>query len=213
MEVFIMLLAQEQLKSLKRVNVSKDSEKTKERIRQDYKSASKAEKKAILELSGQGATSIYRIYTVGAVTPRIVLSFAQTLNVNPLYYTGEADERGVFEKEQVLRFLKAHGYDNLYKELNKKRKADKKLKNEPNTETVKGEITDKNEVISDAATKSASVTTEIRLVFSNEPKMKKAVDELTAQEASELLHTLFIRAKGGGEAEHIANVVKRCLLK
>ena len=29
----------------------------------------------------------------------------------------------------------------------------------------------------------------------------------------ELLHTLFIRAKGGGKAAHIADVVKRCLLK
>jgi hypothetical protein len=42
--------------------------------------------------------------------------------------------------------------------------------------------------------------------------MQKAVKDLSEQEAIELLHTLFIRAKGGGEAELIADVVKRCLL-
>jgi len=208
-----MVLMQEQLKSLKRVNVSKDSDKTKERIRQDFKSASKAEKNAILELSGQGVNSIYRIYAIGTITARVVLSFAQILNVNPLYYTGEADERGAFEKEQVLGFLKLHGCDNLFNDLNKKRTGSKKIKDEPAKKADAGEITDKDKVISESTAATVPATEEIRLMFSNEAQMKKAVDELTEQEAAELLHTLFIRAKGGGEAKFIADVVKRCLLK
>ena len=54
---------------------------------------------------------------------------------------------------------------------------------------------------------------EVTLLFSDEPQMKKAVEELTEDEAKELLHTLFIRAKGGGDAAFMADVVKRCLLK
>lgn len=217
-----MVLTQEHLKSLKRVNVSKNTDKTKERIQQDYKAASKDEKNAILELSGQGANSIYRIYTTGTITARILLAFAQTLNIQPWYYSGEIDERESLDEGQLLQFLKVHGYDDLLKEMNKKRKYNQKPKDEPVTDDVtdKTEITtedepaststDKSELPDDAETEEAL---EITLLFNDEPKMKKAVEELTEQEAVELLHALFIRAKGGSESEFIADVVKRCLLK
>jgi hypothetical protein len=60
---------------------------------------------------------------------------------------------------------------------------------------------------------SSSAVKEVKLVLSDEPMMNKAVEELSEQEAAELLHTLFIRAKGGGEAAELADVVKRVLLK
>ena len=241
-----MLLTQENLKTLKRVNVSKNTDKTRERVQQDFKSASKLERKAIRELSGQSANSIYRIYTTGTVNARVVLAIAQTLNVQPWYYTGEIDERTPLDEGQLLQFLKVHGYNALLSELNNQSKPPKRQYNrKPKAEAEDGESTE-SKIVEPEETDDADSTLiengektdalnapltavvnppaesendeqetkiEIRLIFSDEPQMKKAIEELTEQEAMELLHTLFIRARGGSEAAHIADVVKRCLLK
>jgi hypothetical protein len=216
-----MALTKNQITSLKKnLNVSKDAEKTIERVQSDFKAAKSGEKKAVAELSGQALNSIYRIYKTGSINARILLAMSQTLNVNPFYYTGEADEKTEFEAEQLNQFLKNHGYDALLKELGKpsaKRPYNRKPKaeNAPVTETPNDELADDGMEKADAETTAISEKSvkEYKLLFSDEPQMKKAVEELTETEAAELLHTLFIRAKGGGEAAEIADVVKRCLLK
>ena len=237
-----MLLTQEKLKTLKKVNVSKNADKTKERVQADFKAASKEERKAILEISGQVINSVYRVYNTGSVNARIVLAMAQALNVQPWYYTGEIDDKTPLDDGQLLQFLKVHGYDALLKEINKSGKPKRKYDRKPKTETVitesaVAELDEHAALDSDANGENeetmqtplltaanlppdverveleTEAAIEMRLLFSDEPQMKKAVEDLTEQEAAELLHTLFIRAKGGGEAAHIAEVVKRCLLK
>jgi hypothetical protein len=48
--------------------------------------------------------------------------------------------------------------------------------------------------------------------FSDEPNMRTAVEELCYDEAALLLKSLYIRAKAGGDARRLAEIVKRCLL-
>lgn len=240
-----MFITKNQIETLKKnFNVSKDAEKTKDRVQSDFKVATKKERDAVIDLSGQSINSIYRIYTTGSINARILLALAQTLNAQPQYYTGEVDERLPISIEQIKEFLKSQGYDALSKEIGKAARS-KHEKNPPSnvasiTETtiavdpVNEEeplsttiSTTKNEALvcqssdaipsdgcnTDKTTADTEAKKEVRLVFSDEPQMEKAVEELTEQEAIELLHTLFIRAKAGGEAATIADVVKRCLLK
>jgi len=230
-----MVITQAHLKQLKRIDVSRDAEKTKERMKQDYDSASKEEQRAIIELSGQNRNSIYRIFKTGSSNARFIIAMAKVLNVQPLYYTGEVDERISLENEHILDFLKAHGYHDLTVDIKKTVKRPYNRKTKEQTEVIETEKPDvietekpadikpgKPEVISvenpaePLATEDkleVKTVKEVTLVFSDEQQMKTAVAELSEQEAMELLHTLFIRAKGGGEAAHIAEVVKRCLLK
>jgi hypothetical protein len=227
-----MLLTKEHFSQLKKVqNVSKDAEKTKERVATDFKAAARAVKVDIVELTGQVESSIYRVYKEGSANARIVLAISQVLKVNPFYYSGEIDEREPLEETQIAQFLKANGYDDLLKEASKpaKRKYERKPKTEPLTTAteIQEESAEMKTAVSASsadndlreADKQPSVkpdTTELKevnLSFANDSVMIKAVEDLTEQEAAELLHTLFIRAKGGGEAALLLDVVKRCLIK
>jgi hypothetical protein len=217
-----MLLTQENLKKLKKVNVSKNAEKTKERVKQDYNAASKEDKKEIVALSGQAMNTFYRVYKTGIVNARIVLAMAQTLDIQPWYYTGEIDEREPLADGQLQQFLKVHGYNALLKELGEIKPSKRKYNRKPKEEASVSAVTsDESDEISETGettdtepeTNATNAEKEIRLLFSNTPQMVKAVEELTEQDAIELLHTLFIRAKGGGEAAFIADIVKKCLLK
>jgi len=215
-----MLLTQEQLKKLKKTNVSKDAEKTKERVEQDFKGASRAEKKAAVALTGQQANTFYRVYNTGIIGARVVLALAQTLNVSPFYYTGEADERGSIDSEVIRQFLEGLGYKALLKELEEappKRKYTRKPKEETETPVQEEAPAEEPQALVETPAECDEAdmeeALEVMLLFSDEPDMKKAVEELSETEAVELLHTLFIRAKGGGEAKFLTDVVKRCLLR
>jgi hypothetical protein len=223
-----MLLTKEQIATLKKnLNVSKNADKTKERVQADFKTATKAERKEIIDLSGQNINSIYRIYNTGSVNARILMALSQVLKVQPWYYTGEIDERAEMDEGQIGQFLKVHGYDDLSKELGRpagKRKYERKVKvadDEAVTPTVTETQLDNGEDTSvqvTAETEQSAIcetagTKEVRVLFADTPQFNKAVKELNEQEAIELLHTLFIRAKGGGEAANLADIVKRCLLK
>ena len=211
-----MLLTQEQLKKLKKSNVSKDAEKTKERVNLDFKGASRDEKKAAIALTGQRATTFYRVYNMGIIGARVVLALSQTLNVSPFYYTGETDERGPADDTVIRQFLEDLGYKALLKELNEappKRKYTRKPKEEAAPVSEAPVQADDPQPLDECDDADMEDTLEVTLLFSDEPDMKKAVEELSETEATELLHTLFIRAKGGGEAKVLADIVKRCLLK
>jgi len=107
------MLNVEKMKRLKRVSVTKDTQKAKDRIKQDFKSADKETKAKIVELSGLAHRSFYSVYKTGVATARPVLAMAQLLDVTPYYYTGAADERGSCTEEELARFLIEHGYEGL----------------------------------------------------------------------------------------------------
>jgi hypothetical protein len=216
-----MQLTKEQIMTLKQSNVSKDSDKTKARVQADFKAATKTEKAAIVDLTGQKITAVYRVSKTGMVSAKIVVAMSQVLNVKPWYYTGEIEEREP-EDGQISQFLKVHGYAKLAKLTTPekpKRTYNKKQKPEPVADPATVAVTDEAITPVDqpddtkVAESGMGDALQVTIQFSDEPKMKQAVAELTEQEAVELLHTLLIRAKGGGEAEAIADIVKRCLLK
>jgi hypothetical protein len=176
-------------------------------------------------------SSFYRVFKTGNAHARIILAVSQITNINPHYYTGETDERETLTVEQVRKFLADKGGEGLLAALDEetpkpKRKYNRKPKAETPYEAAEAKSSDASLVTAEITVDSELVAVEddeddtnienvleITLMFSDEPKMKTAVEELTEQEAMELLHTLFIRAKGGSQAEFLADVVKRCLLK
>ncbi len=126
------------IQHLKRSNISVDGEKTKERVEKMWKSASNEMKTQIQQDADCSRASIYRIYTTGAVSAKMVIPFAQKLNVNPYYLTGEIDENSGYTEETIDRFLRDKGYSKLLDSSNiaekpKKRAYKKKvvLENQP----------------------------------------------------------------------------------
>jgi hypothetical protein len=187
-------ITNEMMSSLKRTNVSKDADKTKDRVKADFLAARNKHKTAIDELSGLKRTSVYRVFREGAISPKIVLAMAQVLNVSPYYYTGEVDEKGECTVEQLHSFVAAKGFRELaYKIAPGRRDTASAVQSKPAVTPASGDPLFPSE-------------------FSNSPELAEAAAGLSVEEAQQLLAALLIRARTGGNAARLADLVKRCLL-
>lgn len=217
-----------QLKTLKQVNVSKDAEKTKERVKRDFSAASNRVKADIVEMSGQKRSAYYRAFKTGALNARLLLSLSFALNVSPFYYTGEEDSKEPCGVKEVKNFLLAHEYFTLAEELElskpepAKRGRKKPAKKDATIDVMPTDAEDAAEpaccgCMDDAPElelddEDDMIVYEFAFPFPDDEKFKKAMDALTEDDAVLLLKSLFRRAEAGGDAEEYAELVKRCLL-
>jgi hypothetical protein len=226
------MLSTEQLKSLKQVNVSKDADKTKQRLKEDFSAALATEKRTIVELSGQKRTSFYRAYEKGAANARIILAMAIGLKVSPYYYIGEQDERNALQDSEIIKFLEDYGYTDLAAELKvpappaQKRKYTRKPKDaqvpdpapeeaahEPEAQAA--EIKPEAPSIDAQKEKAAEVaadTLEIKITLPENKLVHDTVESLSEEQTFALLKALLIRAQAGGAPADMAKIIKRCLL-
>ena len=101
------------IQKLKQTNISVDSEKTLQRAKELWSGTTKDDKDAIEKMAGVSRPTIYRIFSIGSISAKIVISMAQVLNVDPFYVTGETDQAGQCSDEIILAFLTRHGYSKL----------------------------------------------------------------------------------------------------
>jgi hypothetical protein len=224
------MLSAEQVKGLKQVNVSKDAEKTKERIKTDFKAASAEKKKAIIELSGLQRSTFYKVYERGTASARVILAIAEVLQVSPYYYTGELDERAPIKDADILSFLESLGYAALTEELKTvdskeaatkpKRAYNRKPKAEPApaADEPKAKAAPPPEEIAESEEQPAPEeetaidTIDVKITLPENPLIHETVEALTEEDTAMLLKALFIKGKAGGAPAEMLKIIKRCLL-
>jgi len=177
---------------LKQNNISKDGEKTKARVQEIWKAASAAEKQAVCDLSGTAKATVYRIFTTGGISAKLAIAIAQVLQVDPLYLTGEAEQRGTYNEVVVTTLLSRLGYEKLLVEQDKAiRRAQREAVRLQKETVVKNETTSQEKNIKEVS-KSEIVTSEDLIV---------------------LLQSLEIRAKAGiPQAKQLLGQIKLLLL-
>jgi len=217
----MLTLTTEQLKMLKQNNISVDAAKTTERAQQLWKSQKNATKADLLALAGCTGPTVHRIYKSGAIHIKLALAFAQTLNINPYYLTGEADEPGEFSDVLLLQLLEQHGYKQLAEELAPSAPAEEEVVVKPKRkytrkpksvveETPAAEPEAEAEVIPEpepAPEPEPEVVAEPEPVV--EPAPAPAVDiDIPEEDLQALLHSLVILARAGiaGAQEKLAAV-------
>ena len=206
------------IKELKQTrNIERDAEKVKIRMRDIITNSSKKDKDILEKLTGQKRTSFYRVAREGLITAKVAVAFAKVFNLSPYYLTGLVDEKGTCSDEVMIKFLNDCGYQTLdFMNERPKRKYTKRIKPEENTQSVSDESADASEsaletnleIISDLAKNKIIM----RVKISNTPKTQEVAENLSFDEMTQLLQSLSIRAKTGGDAKNIINVVKYCLL-
>ncbi|GHV09508.1 hypothetical protein FACS1894217_13940 [Clostridia bacterium] len=216
------MLTSEFIKQLKQSNVSRDAEKTKERVKETYGGAGNAEKRVVVSLSGQTRNTIYRACNTGSVSAKLLLPIAQAGNVSPFWLAGDTDDKGTFDLATVKAFLESRKYTKLAATLTgaapvKEKRAYKKrtpkvvpVEVETVEETIEEEVkpgpTFEPDIFDDEEEETATFT------FDLTDQMKETVEGLTVEDASKLLSALFLRAQAGGKAAQLCEVVKYCLL-
>ena len=111
------------IRKLKQTNISENPGKTKARIRELWKTSSKAKKHIVEETAGVSRATIYRAYNTGSVSAKLVVPMAQNFNVDPYYLTGKTDQIGECTNEKLVKFLTGLGYGNLLNVETEKRPA------------------------------------------------------------------------------------------
>lgn len=221
------MLAPEQFYLLKKNNICKDPEKAKERIGNDFKATTKAEKDEIRALSGLTRSTFYHAGKTGLVSIRLAISLGQVLDANPYYYIGAVDERGEFNSRVLRRMLDEYGYGALPEKpkraYNRKNRFDlQSEKNFSDDDKSGASETAENKSSDVQKTKISAVENEERaagnagspelLAFDISPKMKLIVKDLELKDAVKLLEALYIRADVGGSAQKQLETIKCCLL-
>ena len=210
-----MLLTGEFMKNLKQANVSKDTEKTKERIRADFSAASASQKRTIVETSGQAQNSFYRVYKTGTTNARLVIALANELNVSPFFYTGETDEKEACSDELLRQFLEEHGYSELIAEFDTKpmekakRPYKKREKQDVKTEPHEIAAVDNLSSVDDSIKHDIQVLKEASM---GKHEIDTFNNMLSEDEAATLLKALYIRAKSNDNAAgNLKAVIERLL--
>jgi hypothetical protein len=212
------MVTPELIERIKQVNVSKDSTKTAERVKTAFSSATRKQKHEIERLSGQKRTSVYRVFKTGNLSAKVLLPMAEILNITPFWFTGETDDMDKCSDTLILSFLDGRGYKNLASLAPKRGRkpadaaaAGKKPGRKPRKAAAVEAETAVEEVAAVTETEDENAIT-IPITLSNAPKMREAINKLDAESAAQLLRALYLRAKAGGNAEQLLDVVKLCLL-
>jgi len=206
------------IQQLKRTNISKDAEKTKQRFGDFWKAASVADKETIESLTGVVRPSLQRIYKEGSISAKVVAAASQVLNVDPYYLTGETDEPGESSESILIEYLKNSGYQDLLKIYDNEHKARKtRKKREAKTErTPKSETSADNNAVDTGAINASNKseqTLDTLVVEMIIPELDAVEEELEAaaffDEFDEdvimtLIRSIKIRANAG-----VADAIKQ----
>jgi hypothetical protein len=199
----------ESIKELKQVNISKDAEKTKERITDLWKHAPKPQRQEILTLAGVTLASIQRAYKTGNISAKLVVPLAQVLGVNPFYLIGESDDAGPCTDKLLNKLIGKQSFKKSAKGRNAVNRGLKRRKKQ-SVADEQGDVPNVQSVI-DACPEPQPDLSD-NTASSDLHDVAVLVDALTEEDLSVLLKALLLRAKAGGKYAEVADKVKLLLL-
>jgi len=207
------MLTAELIQKMKRNNISKDKEKTTERAKEIFKSATKDQKIEMETLAGVKRVSFERVYSTGSISAKLAVAMAKVMDVDPLYLTGEADERGDGAESKLLSFMESKGYKDLSKKASRPARKPRAKAKEPEEITY---ITAEDDSDDDGESLFKDMFDEYDDEEDDEDDdfligPITPYSKMTEDEAGLLLHALFIQAKYSAEACAVLNFIKASL--
>jgi hypothetical protein len=229
------------LDKLSAANISKDADKTKERVDVLWKSSTKAQKESLKTFAdSKSDRAFYNITKDGIITARKALALAQTFAVSPYYLTAETDEPGdssddvlkTFVKQYTLKKQSAKAAAKKPKDAPKKERkkrepkvvsavpANSEVSAAPTATSRKPATKVKTPTAKKAAapkktaqTKPAKAPRTPKIAADTIPSVNISDVNLTLDEMQSLLSTAFIRANNGiGGAKDKLEQIKALLL-
>ena len=218
---------QELVSKLKQTNISKDGDITKARVKPLWRAANKVQRETILLNADVKDVSVRRAYVTGSISAKLVAAIARTLNVNPYYLTGQADEAGEYSEPLLVGFLQDHKYDKLLaeagllggpeKKRGRRRTAPAKTvaETEPTpvetpTAVATAAEAEEEPAVAEAAATAAQLTTADTVITIQIPSAGDV--DLSEDEAILLLKAAFLKAKAGGISAEKARHIRAMLL-
>jgi len=191
--------------NLKQVDVSKDKEKTKERVKELWAPLDKASRDKILELADIAKSTVERTYKRGNITPKLAAAMADILSINPYFLTGEADSPDGFSEDELIGFLKNK---NAVKQRAGRASAKKAVKRSRKAEPAAPKA---EKITAPKAVKQVTAGVSVKIndkVYSATAGELADVKKINEDETIALVRGLLLRSKYNDEAGGIADMVK-----
>ena len=192
------------IRALKQSNISENAAKTKSRVQELWKSASRAEKNIVEETAGISRATIYRVYNTGSISAKLAATIAQNFNIDPNYIIGKTDEPGICNDKILMQFLSYLGYNDLeIPEKSKKRAARgrKRVSAQPETKTAT------------PVAEEVVIAPQTEEVFVSKPAPVNDASDLNLADLQLLMQSLLLREKHGvAEAAEKAAKLRALLL-
>lgn len=221
------MITQEVVSQLKQTNISRDTTKTHERLKQIVGASKNAQKKEIDALTGTKRSSLLRAVNTGSASAKIILPVAQILNVSPYWLIGATDNNDTFKFADVKSLLSELGYTKLAETLvtaetdapsaakpkrgRKPKVATPVKETEPQkiVEATVESVTPESEVVEPTVTKESEPVLTVK--EPTDPAFRKILDGLNEDDSVSLLRALFLRAKVNSDAAKQLEIIKICL--
>lgn len=188
------------IQKLKQSNISKDSEKTKERVKATWQSIKSGQKNDVIELADVTVASVYRVFRTGAVSAKLVIPISETAGVDPYYLTGASDDIGKFSDELAIKLLTELGYSKILDGYRQNPKKSRKNKIQSLDEGSARELTASAEVEDSQATVEIPHPADARVAGESDENAAETpvasisvAGDLTEDEAILLLKAILLR--------------------
>jgi len=181
-----MLFDREFISKLGTKSLSKDSDKTKERVNAAWKSADKKKQQEVLELADVKYAIAYRVRSVGTITTKMTIAYSQALDLDPYYLIGAVDENTGYSYAAAKKLLIEIGAGRLVKVFEKAYTPPK----------------DDSPPVEESLADDISVPAEVE-----ELSTQGATQKLTEEDMMTLLRGLVIKA-GTGKPKAVADILK-----
>jgi len=198
------MINKKSFESLKQIDVSKDKELTKIRVKETWQGLVQAKRQEVLDWAGISKNTVARSYTKGNITPRLTAAFALVLNINPHYLTGEAESTDGYSEDLLTAFM--NGKTNAKKKPPKStaKKGARKPAPEPDAEPEPPAIIKPRKKPA-AADDIGSILDKANSLSQNE---KVKINNMTEEEIIYLVKALLYRSKYNAEASEVMFFVR-----
>jgi len=227
-----MLITRGMLNNIKRLDVSQDSELTKERVIALWQDLTKEQKEKIESYDISKAT-ISRIKTYGNISVKVAAALALVTGVDPYYLTAEEDEYdNSADEDRIRQFLISHGYERILEiaDVTENRKPESKPVTEEAEEEEEEEEKEEEEfeeepiiveefIFTEPAAKPAvqevmSIQEFADIQMSNLTEaQKKSIYEMPDEDFSHLLKTLELQAKYTSKAKNLLGLIRLIIIR
>ena len=211
------------LNTIKRLDVSKDSDLTRERVANVWQAISREQQIEVAQFDVSKAT-ISRSKSFGNISVRLAAVLALVSGADPYYLTAESDENdGAADENRVRQFIIDHGYekalstsDNIEKGKPARKPRLKKAEAEPEPEPIFFEevILDEPEVeeLFKQEVMSIQEFADIQVGNLTEAE-KKVIYDMPEEDFSHLMKTLELQAKYTDKAKSLMGLIRLILIR
>ena len=201
--------------NLKQVDISKDKEKIKVRVREIWKKLDKNKRQEVFDLSGLTRYTVERTYKKGNISAKLIAAMSQLLKINPHYLTGESDDKNNYSDELLLEFVS--NKRTMKPAPKSTQKSEQKTSQKPPViKAVPAPAKEKPVLVQVEANKANEVKISTPSSMNITPPPKDEVEKLEKMSEEEILTLvkgLLLRSKFSNEANNLANMVKYLLTK